>query len=84
MTKRLEEFRKLNTDELTVLNYFDELELNPITLQVEVNDAQQIFSQIVKQMGQPRNYGKSADQLLMEEREFETKQVISTRLIRFH
>lgn len=80
----MEEFRKLNTDELTVLNYFDELELSPVTLQVEVNDAQQIFSQIVKQMGEPRNYGKSAEQLLAEEREQETKQVISIRFIRFY
>lgn len=80
----MEEFRKLNTDELTVLNYFDELELSPVTLQVEVNDAQQIFSQIVKQMGEPRNYGKSAEQLLAEERERETKQVISIRFIRFY
>ncbi|KAJ1343669.1 hypothetical protein BSLG_001744 [Batrachochytrium salamandrivorans] len=32
LLKRLEEYRKINTDETTVLNYFDEQEIHPITL----------------------------------------------------
>ena len=34
LTKRLEEYRKANTDDLTVLNYFDELEITPVILQL--------------------------------------------------
>ena len=75
LTKRLEEFRKLNTDEETVLNYFDEVEISPIILQVEVKDSQQILSQIIKCMGEPRNYGKSPEEILEEEREADAKKV---------
>jgi adenylate kinase len=75
LVKRLEEFRKLNTDEVTVLNFFDELEVIPVTLQVDIVDSPQILNQIFEQVGQPRNYGPSQEQIAEELRAEEEKRV---------
>ncbi|KAJ3277144.1 Adenylate kinase 7 [Terramyces sp. JEL0728] len=71
LTKRLEDFRKSNTDELTVLNYFDELEISPVILQAEVLETSQIIEHIQKELGEPRNYGLTPEQIAAERREAE-------------
>jgi adenylate kinase len=63
LTKKLDEFRKQNTDEVTVLNFFDELEVTPFTLQVEILDTSRIMKHVVDQVGAIRNYGPSPDQI---------------------
>ncbi|KAI8897949.1 hypothetical protein BC833DRAFT_591684 [Globomyces pollinis-pini] len=75
LTKRLEEYRKNNTDEATVLNYFDELEIGLVTLQTEIMDASTIFDQIQKELGTPRNYGPSPEQIANEKREAEIQRL---------
>eukprot|EP00842_Homolaphlyctis_polyrhiza_P001759 jgi/Hompol1/2584/HPOL_001428-RA len=71
LTKRLEEFRKANTDENTVLNYFDELEIHPIILSAESTETHEIMETVIKAIGQPRNYGPSAEEIAEERRRTE-------------
>ncbi|XP_069671701.1 adenylate kinase 7-like isoform X2 [Periplaneta americana] len=60
MISRVAEFRKINTNEDTVLNYFDELEVHPFLLDV-TNDTslymEKTFKIITDKIGKPRNYG---------------------------
>jgi adenylate kinase len=72
----LEDFRKNNTDELTVLNYFDELEITPIILKNEDADSNILFSRIIKEIGEPRNYGLTPEQIAIEKRDAEEKRVL--------
>jgi adenylate kinase len=81
LTKRLEEFRKANTDEITMLNFFDELDINPITLQVEVNDSNKLLALIYKNIGEPRNYGKTHEELAEDFRQAESQRVLNSSLI---
>uniref|UniRef100_A0A8C0H7Y3 Adenylate kinase 7 n=2 Tax=Chelonoidis abingdonii TaxID=106734 RepID=A0A8C0H7Y3_CHEAB len=53
-------FRELNTEDETVLNYFDELEIHPQFIDVakfEDPENRFIVKEIIKETGQPRNYG---------------------------
>ncbi|XP_055649881.1 adenylate kinase 7 [Falco peregrinus] len=53
-------FRELNTDDKTVLNYFDELEIYPQFIDVakfEDPENRFIIKEIIKEIGEPRNYG---------------------------
>ncbi|NXK06479.1 KAD7 kinase, partial [Herpetotheres cachinnans] len=53
-------FRELNTDDKTVLNYFDELEIHPQFIDVakfEDPENRFIVKEIIKEIGEPRNYG---------------------------
>ncbi|XP_068004981.1 adenylate kinase 7 [Melanerpes formicivorus] len=53
-------FRELNTDDTTVLNYFDELEIHPQFIDVakfEDPENRFIVKEIIKEIGEPRNYG---------------------------
>ncbi|NXX86178.1 KAD7 kinase, partial [Urocolius indicus] len=53
-------FRELNTDDKTVLNYFDELEIHPRFIDVakfEDPENRFIVKEISKEIGEPRNYG---------------------------
>ncbi|KAH6569550.1 hypothetical protein BASA62_004716 [Batrachochytrium salamandrivorans] len=63
LLKRLEEYRKINTDETTVLNYFDEQEIHPITLAVESIELKEVLETVTKKVGGPRNYGPSAEEI---------------------
>jgi adenylate kinase len=74
LTKRLEEFKRNNTDESTVLNYFDEMEIHPVALSVEFNEIN-VFDQMLKTIGSPRNYGPSAEQIATEKAEKELARV---------
>ncbi|XP_035184046.1 adenylate kinase 7 isoform X2 [Oxyura jamaicensis] len=53
-------FREINTEDETVLNYFDELEIHPQFIDVakfEDPENRFIVKEIVKEIGEPRNYG---------------------------
>ncbi|XP_063998071.1 adenylate kinase 7 isoform X2 [Pogoniulus pusillus] len=53
-------FREFNTDDTTVLNYFDELEIHPQIIDVaKLEDPENrfILKEIIKEIGEPRNYG---------------------------
>uniref|UniRef100_A0A8B9QE86 Adenylate kinase 7 n=1 Tax=Apteryx owenii TaxID=8824 RepID=A0A8B9QE86_APTOW len=53
-------FRELNTEDETVLNYFDELEIHPQIIDVakfEDPENRIIVKDIIKEIGEPRNYG---------------------------
>ncbi|TFK15890.1 psychosine receptor [Platysternon megacephalum] len=53
-------FRELNTEDETVLNYFDELEIRPQFIDVakfEDPENKFIVKEIIKETGEPRNYG---------------------------
>ncbi|NWS34832.1 KAD7 kinase, partial [Polioptila caerulea] len=76
----LKRFRKLNTDDMTVLNYFDELEIHPQFIDIAVyEDSENIIaiSKIIKEIGEPRNYG-----LTDEEKEALERQAAEERLVK--
>nr|XP_009673899.1 PREDICTED: adenylate kinase 7 [Struthio camelus australis] len=53
-------FRELNTEDETVLNYFDELEIHPQIIDVakfEDPENRIIVKEIIREIGEPRNYG---------------------------
>ncbi|XP_067411273.1 adenylate kinase 7 [Emydura macquarii macquarii] len=58
--RNLSLFRELNTEDETVLNYFDELEIHPQFIDVakfEDPENRFIVKEIIKEIGEPRNYG---------------------------
>uniref|UniRef100_A0A8C8RV97 Adenylate kinase 7 n=1 Tax=Pelusios castaneus TaxID=367368 RepID=A0A8C8RV97_9SAUR len=81
-------FRELNTEDETVLNYFDELEIHPQFIDVakfEDSENRFIVKEIIKEIGEPRNYGltdeekeelerKAAEALLTKEAEEKAEQ----------
>eukprot|EP00117_Sycon_ciliatum_P034196 scpid58088/ scgid3574/ Adenylate kinase 7 len=62
--QKLDEYRRLNTDDVTVANYFDELEIHPNTIDAEcattLEEIDMLADMIKKKIGEPRNYGRSA------------------------
>ncbi|XP_071503445.1 adenylate kinase 7-like [Diadema antillarum] len=69
--RRISEFRALNEEDTTVLNYFDELEIHPEHLDItKETDAENknLMDQLVKVMGNPRNYGPTEEELEEMER----------------
>ncbi|XP_066177931.1 adenylate kinase 7 [Sylvia atricapilla] len=74
----LKHFRKLNTDDKTVLNYFDELEIHPQFIDIAVYEDFEnslTVSKIIKDIGEPRNYG-----LTDEEKEALERQAAEERI----
>ncbi|XP_022083224.1 adenylate kinase 7-like [Acanthaster planci] len=71
LLRRLTEFRAVNEEDTTVLNYFDELEIHPehvdVTKEVDPNNAT-IVEQVTKIMGEPRNYGPTPEEVEEMER----------------
>lgn len=54
-------FRKRNTDDNTPLNFFDEIEIHPLIIDVEDDVCPDMFPtiyQCLQRVGLPRNYGK--------------------------
>ena len=78
LTHRLEEFRVNNTDDTTVLNYFDELEIHPFIAPVENSQTEKVFATMVKHVGKPHNFGLSPEKLaakhLLEEQKLAKEQ----------
>ncbi|KAG8449128.1 hypothetical protein GDO86_015978 [Hymenochirus boettgeri] len=63
-------FRDLNTEDETVLNYFDEAEIHPLHIDVSKDDDPQYkgtLIQICKVVGESRNYGLTAEELADQE-----------------
>ncbi|NXP41158.1 KAD7 kinase, partial [Leiothrix lutea] len=76
----LKHFRKLNTHDRTVLNYFDELEIHPQFIDIAVyEDFENSLSvpKIIKEIGEPRNYG-----LTDEEKEALERQAAEERMVK--
>ncbi|NWW39866.1 KAD7 kinase, partial [Panurus biarmicus] len=68
----LKHFRKLNTDDMTVLNYFDELEIHPQFIDITIYEDSEnrlTVSKIIKEIGEPRNYGLSDEEKKALERQ---------------
>jgi adenylate kinase len=66
LNRRLAEFRAINTDDETVLNYFDELEFHPERIDVTKDTSvrmKETVDKIIRMMGQPRNYGPTPEEL---------------------
>ncbi|XP_068538958.1 adenylate kinase 7 isoform X2 [Anas acuta] len=73
-------FREINTEDETVLNYFDELEIHPQFIDVakfEDPENRFIVKEIVTEIGEPRNYG-----LTDEEKESLERKAAEERLAR--
>ncbi|MCJ8743897.1 hypothetical protein PDJAM_G00099620 [Pangasius djambal] len=69
--QRLSMFRDANTEEETVLDYFDELEIHPEHIEINsVNDPENeaVIQKIIKVVGGPRNYGPTPEEQEEEER----------------
>ncbi|NWV28803.1 KAD7 kinase, partial [Origma solitaria] len=78
--KSLKLFRQLNTDDKTVLNYFDELEIHPQFIDVAVYEDSEnrlTVPKIIKEIGEPRNYG-----LTDEEKEALERRAAEERLVK--
>jgi adenylate kinase len=61
LLRRLAEFRAANTDEETVLNYFDEQEVHPRELDA-TKALNALLEDCVKVVGKPHNYGPTAEE----------------------
>ncbi|KAJ3015879.1 Adenylate kinase 7 [Thoreauomyces humboldtii] len=66
LTRRLEEYRAINTDEVTVLNFFDEAEVHPLIVSTEANNVDAVMAIVTKQIGRPHNYGPTEERLAEE------------------
>ncbi|XP_023575433.1 adenylate kinase 7 isoform X2 [Octodon degus] len=56
----LSNYRDINSEDETVYNYFDEIEIHPIYIDVgKLEDAQNrlAIKQLIREIGEPRNYG---------------------------
>ncbi|XP_043583830.1 adenylate kinase 7-like [Bombus pyrosoma] len=65
MMRRLKEYRKRNTDDNTPLNFFDEIEIHPLIIDVEDDVCPDMFPtiyQCLQRVGPPRNYGLTAEE----------------------
>nr|XP_034195712.1 adenylate kinase 7-like [Osmia lignaria] len=65
MIRRLKEFRKRNTDENTPVQFFDEIEIHPLIIDVEDDVCPDMFPTVyrcIEKIGPPRNYGLTAEQ----------------------
>ncbi|XP_059542044.1 adenylate kinase 7 isoform X2 [Myotis daubentonii] len=69
--RSLSNFRELNTEDETVFNYFDELEIHPIHIDVgKIEDPHNrlTIKRLIKEIGEPRNYGLTDEEKAEEER----------------
>ncbi|XP_076777372.1 adenylate kinase 7 isoform X2 [Arvicanthis niloticus] len=69
--RALSNYRDINTDDETVFNYFDEIEIHPIHIDVgKLEDAQNrlAIKQLIKEIGEPRNYGLTDEEKAEEEK----------------
>lgn len=66
LLRRLTDYRGANTEDDTVLNYFDELEFHPEKIDVTKDTSEMMkdtFEKIKKIFGSPRNYGPTPEEL---------------------
>nr|XP_003463054.1 adenylate kinase 7 [Cavia porcellus] len=63
--RALSNYRDMNTEDETVYNYFDEIEIHPIHIDVgKLEDAQNrlAIKQLIREIGEPRNYGLTEEE----------------------
>ncbi|NXB78390.1 KAD7 kinase, partial [Donacobius atricapilla] len=75
----LKHFRRLNTDDMTVLNYFDELEIHPQFIDIAVYEDSEnrlTVSKIIKEIGEPRNYGLTDEEKKVLERQAAEERIV--------
>ncbi|XP_041353358.1 adenylate kinase 7-like [Gigantopelta aegis] len=66
LLRRLSEYKTLNTEDDTVLNYFDELEIHPHKIDVTKDTSEMMQGTVEKCkkiIGKPRNYGPTPEEL---------------------
>uniref|UniRef100_UPI0037E6FBCB adenylate kinase 7 n=1 Tax=Semicossyphus pulcher TaxID=241346 RepID=UPI0037E6FBCB len=69
--QRLTRYRETNTEDEAVVNYFDELDVSLLYLEVTSSsepDTLQLMQKIFDTVGKPRNYGRSIQEVQEEER----------------
>ncbi|KAF0044714.1 hypothetical protein F2P81_003872 [Scophthalmus maximus] len=69
--RRLATYREDSTEDETVLNFFDELDINSLCLEVNSSgeaDGRLLIQRICDTLGKPRNYGQSIPEVKEEER----------------
>ncbi|XP_031728711.1 adenylate kinase 7 isoform X2 [Anarrhichthys ocellatus] len=69
--RRLARYRGNNEEEETVVNYFDELDITPLYLEITSSDEPDcllLMQKILDMVGQPRNYGLASQEVEEEER----------------
>ncbi|CAL7945211.1 unnamed protein product [Xylocopa violacea] len=65
MMRRLREYRKRNTDDNAPLDFFDEIEIHPLIVNIEDDVCPTMFPtiyQCLQRIGPPRNYGLTAEE----------------------
>eukprot|EP01137_Pigoraptor_chileana_P007728 Opistho-2@53682 len=62
LLRRLQSYRQSNTEDDTVLNFFDEREVHPIILKSD-DEPTKLFEEMSRAIGQPHNYGPTAEEL---------------------
>lgn len=60
MVRRVNEFRANNTEENTLLNIFDEIDIHPIVVNAETDDQDAILALLQHKIGDPKGYPPSA------------------------
>ncbi|OWF43656.1 adenylate kinase 7-like [Mizuhopecten yessoensis] len=66
LIRRLDQYRSINNEDETVLNYFDEIEFHPEKVDVTKDDSHMMkdtVEKLKKVIGAPRNYGPTAEEL---------------------
>lgn len=63
MLERLEQYRENNTEDNTVLNYFDENEIHPILIDASIESETIIFNKITFKIGAPIGFGLSDEEI---------------------
>ncbi|XP_076388236.1 adenylate kinase 7 [Megachile rotundata] len=67
MIRRLKEFRKRNTDDNNPMQFFDEIEIHTLVIDVEDDVCPDMFPtvyQCIEKIGPPRNYGLTGQQAI--------------------
>ncbi|XP_063255396.1 adenylate kinase 7 isoform X2 [Prinia subflava] len=75
----LKRFRNLNAHDTTVLNYFDELEIHPQFIDIAVYEDSEnrlAVPKIIKEIGEPRNYGLTDEEKEALEREAAVERIV--------
>jgi adenylate kinase len=73
--RRLTEFRGANTDDNTILNFFDEQEIHTYSVNAE-EDESSIVAHLMEHIGNPRNYGPSKEELRKQQQLLEEQKVL--------
>lgn len=68
LTRRLKWFRDNNSEENTVLNFFDKNDALPLPLQAD-EPLNSLLAQVQKYVGKPHNYGPTKEEIELKERQ---------------